>query len=165
VTPPVEAARRAPAVACRAVRDDAERALHLEIRRQVFVGEQGFFRDTDRDGHDDDPATVHVLGLCDGVAAGAVRLYPLDEPGEVPGTWKGDRLAVLPAFRSQGVGGPLVRFAVRTAAEAGGRVMVAHIQPANVTFFERLGWRRAGGLVSFVGRPHQMMTIDLQPLR
>jgi putative N-acetyltransferase (TIGR04045 family) len=157
VTARVGAPPLAPAVACRAVRDDAERELHLEIRRRVFVEEQGLFEGTDRDAHDDDPATIHVLGLCGEVAAGAVRLYRLEEPG----VWKGDRLAVLPPFRSRGLGAPLVRYAVRTAAEAGGRVMVAHIQPGNVTFFEHLGWERVGELVSFVGRPHQMMAIDL----
>ena len=157
MSPPVEAARLGLSVVCRAVRDDAERALHWEIRRRVFVGEQHFFEGTDHDAYDDDPDTVHVLGLCGDVAAGAVRLYPLDEPG----MWKGDRLAVLPSFRSHGVGGPLVHFAVRTAAQAEGRVMIAHIQPANVSFFEHLGWHRVGEPVSFVGRPHQMMAIDL----
>ena len=51
-----------------------------------------------------------------GRAVGTVRLYPLDETG----LWQGDRLAVLPGRRSAGAGGPLVRFAVATAARAGG---------------------------------------------
>ena len=123
----------------------------------------------------DHAATVRILGLCGDVAGGAVRCYPLTEmltdiptgggaagvvePGA--GLWKGDRLAVLPSFRRNGLGAPLVRFAVRTAAEAGGRQMIAHIQPSNVGFFEHLGWYTVGGPVSFVGRPHQMMAIDL----
>jgi hypothetical protein len=31
-----------------------------------------------------------------------------------------------------------------------------------VTFFERLGWRRVGGLVSYAGIPHQLMLIGLR---
>src|SRR5580700_7043184 len=71
----------------------------------------------DRDAHDDDPATVHVVGLADGVICGTVRLYPL---AGTPGRWKGDRLAVLDGHRHQGLGAPLVRFAVATAGRRGG---------------------------------------------
>jgi putative N-acetyltransferase (TIGR04045 family) len=95
------------------------------------------------------------------VAGGAVRLYPLDDVGE----WKGDRLAVLPEFRKHGLGAPLVRFAVRTAGELGGRRMIAHIQPPNVRFFERLGWERVGEPMVYVGHPHQLMAIGLSPGR
>ena len=40
--------------------------------------------------------------------------------------------------------------------------MVAHIQPQNVPFFERLGWHPVGDPMPFVGRPHQRMAIDLR---
>ena len=39
--------------------------------------------------------------------------------------------------------------------------MVAHIQPPNVSWFEHLGWSRAGELEIYVGLPHQPMEIDL----
>jgi len=149
------------ALACRAVSTADERAAHFQIRHQVFVAEQGLFTRTgsgDRDRHDDDPAAVHVIGLADGVICGTVRLYPL--PG-VPGRWKGDRLAVLAGHRHEGLGPPLVRFAVATAAGRGGREMEAYIQPANVTFFRWLGWRPVGGLAGYAGIPHQRMLIDL----
>lgn len=151
-------------VSCRAVAGPAELAAHFRIRRQVFVAEQGLFRapggGDDRDDRDDDPATVHVIGLADDVICGTVRLYPLAGDG----LWKGDRLAVLPGHRQQGIGAPLVRFAVTTAARRGGEQMEAFIQPANVTFFEWLGWRRAGGLVAYAGIPHQRMVIGLAGL-
>lgn len=154
-------------VVCRPARHGDELALHHEIRRRVFVEEQAVFAVTDIDHHDDEPATVHVLGLCGDVAGGAVRLYPLIDPEAAavePGLWKGDRLSVLASFRRNGLGAPLVRFAVRTAALAGGRKMVAHIQPANVGFFRHLGWYPVGELVTFAGLPHQTMAIDLRPL-
>jgi putative N-acetyltransferase (TIGR04045 family) len=144
---------------CRVVAGEAERALHLAVRHAVFVEEQGLFSASDADEHDQDPATLQVLGFWDGEVAGAVRLYPLAEPG----WWKGDRLAVLPPFRRHGVGAPLVRFAVGTASRLGGLVMVAQIQPANVAFFQRLGWYRVGEPAPYVGRPHQQMAIDLRP--
>jgi putative N-acetyltransferase (TIGR04045 family) len=154
----------AAALTCRAVTTRAERDAHFQIRRQVFVAEQGLFhgisgdRDgTDRDRHDDDPATIHVVGLADGEICGTVRLYPLGAGG----LWKGDRLAVLASHRHLGLGAPLVRFAVSSAGRLGGRKMEAFIQPANVAFFRWLGWRRTGDLVDYAGLPHQRMLIDL----
>ena len=140
-------------LACHAVSTAEELAAHFRIRHQVFVVEQGLFRGAgngssagwDRDVHDDDPATVHVIGLSDGVACGTVRLYPVPE---APGQWKGDRLAVLDSHRHHGLGAPLVRFAVATAGARGGREMEAYIQPANI-IFRWLGWRPDGGLVTY----------------
>jgi predicted GNAT family N-acyltransferase len=94
-------------VACRLAAAAADRAVHHEIRRSVFVGEQGVFHAHDLDERDDTAATLHVLGLVDGVPAGTVRLYPLDARAPV-GDWQGDRLAVLPPFRSRRVGVPPV---------------------------------------------------------
>ena len=146
-------------LSCRTAATPDELAIHFAIREAVFVKEQGFFDGSDHDARDDDPSTIHVLALCGQVAGGVVRLYPLEEPG----LWKGDRLAVLPDFRRRALGAPLVRYAVRTAGEAGGRRMIAHIQPQNVTFFERLGWHLVGEPGAFVGRIHQQMAIELQP--
>jgi putative N-acetyltransferase (TIGR04045 family) len=125
----------------------------------VFVDEQRLFDGDDRDGHDGEPATLHVLGFVGGVPGGAVRLYPLEEPG----LWKGDRLAVLPAFRRHGLGVPLIRFAVRTAGERGGRRMIAWIQLPNVALFTRLGWQPVGEPAPYVGVMHQQMAIPLAP--
>ncbi len=147
------------AVTCRVVASSEERALHHRIRHEVFVLEQGLFAGDDRDFLDTDPATLHVLGCLGDDPVGAVRLYPLAEAG----LWKGDRLAVLPAFRALHVGAPLVRFAVRQAGALGGLRMVAQIQPRNVVMFERLGWRRLGEIAPYAGRAHQPMTVDLSP--
>lgn len=145
-----------PPIVCRpAVGPEAE-AVHHRIRHAVFVDEQAVFAGSDRDAHDDFPSTIKVVAWAAGDAGGAVRLYPLE-----PGVWQGDRLAVLPAFRAWNLGGPLVRFAVETAAALGGAEMVAHVQTANVRFFERLGWCRRGEPEIYVGLPHQLMSIDL----
>jgi putative N-acetyltransferase (TIGR04045 family) len=158
----------APVLLCRPAASREDLAAHFRIRHQVFVVEQGLFlagpagpidgrSGDDHDDHDDDLATIHVVGLADGAICGTVRLYPLGEAGR----WKGDRLAVLAGFRRHGLGAPLVRFAVATAGALGGREMEAFIQPANVAFFEWLGWRRTGGIVEYAGLGHQRMVIAL----
>lgn len=152
-----------PVLACDAAATEAERRAHFGIRRQVFVVEQGLFGGPDggpagdADAYDDDPVTIHVIGRADQAICGTVRLYPVEGPGR----WKGDRLAVLHSYRHLGLGAPLVRFAVRSAAALGGQEMEAFIQPANVAFFRWLGWRPDGGLVDYAGIPHQRMLIDL----
>ena len=123
----------------------------------MFVDEQAFFETSDVDDWDFDPRTIHVLASWGSKAAGAVRLYPLADQG----VWKGDRLAVLRDFRRYGIGGPLVHFAVRSAGEMGGRLMIANIQVQNVTFFKRLGWRPEGEPFDYFGRRHQKMVIVL----
>jgi putative N-acetyltransferase (TIGR04045 family) len=142
---------------CALARDRGQRAAHFAVRRSIFVEAQGLFERDDRDARDDDPATLHAIGLAGAEIAGAVRLYPLDDHG----LWKGDRLAVRPSERALRLGAMLVRFAVRTAGERGGRLMVAQVQVPNVRFFERLGWQRDGDPAPMLGVEHQPMAIEL----
>lgn len=132
-----------------------EFAGHFRVRYDVFVQEQGLFEETDRDRWDD--TALHVVAVVEGEVVGAVRLYQLDEAG----LWQGDRLSVLDHARAYGAGGPLVRFAVATAGELGGHLMIARIQHRIVPLFRRLGWERVGGLIDYCGVPHQRMTIPL----
>jgi len=142
---------------CRLARSRAELDEHFAVRRAVFVVEQRLFEGEDRDARDGDGVTLHAMGGAGDAVAGAGRLYPLDG-GEL---WKGDRLAVLPALRHGLLGAELVRFAVRTAGELGGRRMVAMIQLPNVRFFETLGWRGSGPVAHYHGVRHQPMQIAL----
>lgn len=148
------------ALACVRASGPEEVALHLAIRAQVFVTEQRIFARSDLDEHDDDPATQHVIGYVGDVPAGTVRLYPL--PGRGEALWKGDRLAVLAAHRRSGLGAPLVRHAVAAAGALGGSRMIAMVQLPSVAFFGRLGWTCEGGPLSYVGIPHQQMSIALR---
>ena len=145
-------------VVCRQASSAVELADHFAIRHQIFVDEQAIFAESDLDLDDHDMSAVALIGYCDGVVAGTVRLFPLD-PAE--GIWQGDRLAVLAPYRTRGLGAPLVRCAVATAGVLGGRLMSAHIQLANVRFFQRLGWEARGDREIYAGLVHQPMSIDL----
>ena len=139
----------------RLARTSAERDGHFRVRHEVFVEEQGLFDGTDRDRWDE--TALHVIAAAGDDIVGAVRLYPLDEAG----LWQGDRLSVSTRARGMRAGGPLVRFAVTTAGDLGGHLMIARIQEPIVPLFRFLGWERVGGLIDYCGVPHQRMTIPL----
>jgi putative N-acetyltransferase (TIGR04045 family) len=155
--PPAPEPRLAAGARCRLARDADDLAAHHAVRRLVFVDEQALFVGDDRDERDGADGTLHVVGVVDGAVGGAVRLYPLEN-----GSWKGDRLAVLPEHRHGRMGVLLVRYAVRAAGARGGREMVAHVQLPNVRFFEWLGWRPRGRPEPFHGAVHQLMAIPLR---
>jgi putative N-acetyltransferase (TIGR04045 family) len=145
------------AVDCRIVGSADDLRAHWQVRHQVFVSEQFVFEGTDQDSWDTDDRTVHCVAVVHGRVVAAVRLYPVDPRGH---RWQGDRLAVLPEFRSAGLGAPLVELAVSIARARGGRCMVAHVQLDRVRFFEYLGWRQDGPDEIYVGIPHQPMIIS-----
>lgn len=145
----------APALEVRIAASPEDLDGHFRVREEVFVREQGLFDGTDRDRWDEN--AVHVVAVAGRRVVGAVRLYPLDEAG----LWQGDRLSVSTEARTLRAGGPLVRFAVRTAGERGGHLMIARIQEPIVPLFRFLGWERVGGLIDYRGVPHQRMTIPL----
>ena len=145
-------------VVCVEARTARQHTMHHRIRHAVFVEEQGIFPECDVDEHDARDDVVRVLALRGAEPVGAVRLYPLDP---ATGLWKGNRLAVLADYRTCGVGAPLVRFAVAHARAQGGRRMIAHIQTANVPFFQRLGWSAYRDAEDYLGLTHQPMDIAL----
>jgi putative N-acetyltransferase (TIGR04045 family) len=145
------------AVDCRVATSANDLRAHWQVRHDVFVSEQRVFGGTDQDAWDTDDRTVHCIGVVRGRVVGAVRLYPVDPRGH---RWQGDRLAVLPRFRSAGLGGPLVQLAVSIAKARGAQCMVAHVQLETVRFFEDLGWRQHGPVEIYVGIPHQPMIIS-----
>jgi len=136
-----------------------ERAAAARLRRQVFCGEQGIFRDDDADALDDIAlpivAVAIVMGMADRVV-GTVRVHEAE-----PGLWYGSRLAVHRDFRRQaGLGAGLIGLAVGTAHAQGCVRFLAHVQAQNATMFERLHWRSLA-LLDLHGRPHHLMEADL----
>jgi putative N-acetyltransferase (TIGR04045 family) len=120
------------------------------IRHEVFVQEQGMFRETDRD--EMDPLSWHILAMKGGTCVGTVRITPMGN-----GDWLGSRLAVREPFRGQ-VGPLLVKKAEEEVKKRGGRHFRAYIQSSRVAFFERCEWRRLKGIPDYHGRPHVLMS-------
>jgi putative N-acetyltransferase (TIGR04045 family) len=130
---------------------------YFRLRHEVFVREQRIFPETDVDEYDKD--AIHIIAIegASGKVVGGVRCYRKD--GD---TWFGSRLSADPGYRNGRVGSNLVRFAVKTVKSRGCKTFLAYIQPQNVKFFERLGWKAIGDQVIYHGLPHQLMEADLE---
>ncbi|QFZ24551.1 AIR synthase [Saccharothrix syringae] len=131
---------------------------YRELRRRVFVDEQGLFPGTDLDAHDEDPRTVVLVARDgDGRVLGGVRLHPARIDGPDVGWWRGGRLVVDPASRgTAGIGPALVRAACARAEAAGALRFDATVQARNEVLFTRLGWTRVRDVV-VAGRAHVLM--------
>ncbi len=137
-----------------------ERDEAMALRRAVFCIEQGIFAQDDRDEIDERAQLLVAMSCNAGMpeqVVGTVRIHR----GEAAGEWWGSRLAVHPAFRSQGhLGATLIRLAVSRAHALGCRIFLAQVQMQNVPLFEKLGWT-ALEETTVHGRPHARMRADL----
>src|SRR5690242_11869172 len=131
-------------IVCKIAETAAEYEGHFAVRHAVFVDEQRLFEETDVDEHDADAVQIVAVDRETRATVGAVRCYPAGN-----GVWYGGRLAVLKSYRhcAASIGANLCRLAEATVIERGCQQFLAYIQPQNVRFFERLGWRAIGELV------------------
>ena len=117
------------------------------IRRAVFIDEQGVPEALEWDVHD--AAALHLLALAgDGTPIGCARLLPDGHVG---------RMAVLPAWRRQGVGQALLA-AVMDAAQARGHATLRlSAQTHAAGFYARAGFVVVGDEYEEAGIPHVAM--------
>jgi len=140
-------------------REPWQLSAYFELRREIFVREQGLFAESDRDALDDHASAIvaqgEIAGMPDGVV-GVVRIYREDEA-----TWFGGRLGVARAYRRTGaVGTALITEAVSSAHAWGCTRFLATVQAANARYFEHHHFRRLDAL-ELLGRPHYLMQADL----
>jgi putative N-acetyltransferase (TIGR04045 family) len=148
--------------------DDGTLAAYGALRRRSFVEQQGLFAGDDRDGLDDDPATVVLVCRTPaGDVVGGVRLAPVagvageDLPGAL-GWWAGSRLVVAKGAPLS-AGFALVRAACARVEAEGALRFDAVVQADKQAFFARLGWQ-AVSPVDHRGRPHVRMRWPISAL-
>jgi putative N-acetyltransferase (TIGR04045 family) len=146
-------------VVAEVAREPWQLAGYRELRRAIFSEEQGLFSGSDFDEHDEHAlpivAASQIAGMPDSVV-GVVRIYR-----SAPGIWYGGRLGVRREFRRFGaIGSALITTAVSTAHALGCQRFLAHIQLANVRYFERHHFRVLREVV-VQGQPHQLMQAEL----
>lgn len=134
----------------RLVQNPEERQQALAIRQQVFVEEQGVPADLELDTHDEQ--AVHWLGWREGQPAGTARLVRYSqEQGKV------GRVAVLPRWRSSGLGRELMEEIHRWGRQQPLQQILLDAQVDVIPFYEKLGYQAEGEIFEEAGILHRRM--------
>jgi predicted GNAT family N-acyltransferase len=129
---------------------DPQFAACMDIRMEVFVGEQNVPPEEERDEHDAD--ALHFLAWHADLAVGTARVIR-----KAANTAKITRVAVRQAGRGQGVGAALM-LAIEAAPQlADVDAFVLDAQLHALEFYRRLGYTTQGGSFMEAGIPHQRM--------
>lgn len=132
---------------------DAKQAAH-SIRKRVFVEEQGVPEELELDQFD--LLAHHALAYREQECIGTARLIILpDHHGQI------GRMAVLPAYRRQGLGGQLLRALLEDGRLLGITRFELHAQLTAIPFYEQLGFIAQGDIYDEAGIPHRDMILTI----
>lgn len=130
----------------------SEQAALIDLRRRVFVDEQGVPLEVEIDGLD--PDCVHVVAdRGNGEIVGTGRLLPEGRIG---------RMAVDRAWRGRGIGRALLDALVDCAERRGFATVELHAQCHALGFYEGAGFRAQGPVFDDAGIPHRRMARALR---
>lgn len=120
-----------------------------EIRRKVFVEEQGVPLEEDLDGKDNECA--HYLALWDGVPCAACRVR------KTPHGQKIERNCVLPEYRNKGVAKKLLQHVISQLDR--NYPIYLHAQVGVQLFYEKLNFVQQGHIFYEANIPHVLMVL------
>ena len=132
----------------------SEKEQAFDVRRKVFVDEQGVSSDIEFDEWDD--SAVHFIGydLQQPIAAG--RLRTIEQ-----GVGKAERICVLSEYRSHGIGAMVMEAVEEEAYQQGIHMLRLNAQTNAVPFYENLGYEAISGEFMDAGIPHKKMEKEL----
>lgn len=124
-----------------------------DIRREVFVDEQGFKNEFD----DIDNTAIHLVCYDKEKPIGTARIF-YDE--ELKGYHFG-RIAVIKSYRGKGIGRELLNFAEKIVKEKGGSSLSLSAQERVSGFYFKQGYEKQGEPYLDEYCPHIFMTKNL----
>ncbi len=127
----------------------------IEIRRAVFTDEQHLTDTVDRDPHDQGAGSVQVLARLDGEPVGIGRLHVWRGEGNI--AW----VAVLPPYRSLGIGWEIMDVLLEAAGRMGAQRVTLSAQTHAIGFYRLLGFRTVGTTWIMGNIEHITMVRDL----
>ncbi len=134
---------------------DSESHLRA-VRTSVFIQEQSVSAALEWDG--EDAHALHVLAVeSGGKPIGTGRLLLHDTLAHI------GRMAVLPAWRRQGVGASLLQRLLDEARQRGASSVFLNAQTYAVPFYERYDFVIEGAEFLDADIPHYRMTLGLNP--
>jgi len=131
------------------VKNDRELELVHDIRREVFIREQGVPEELEMD--DLDKNAIHVLASLDGEPTGCGRLLLHGEEARI------GRVAVKKVMRRTGIGNGICKLLMTLAAERGVQKIHLDAQLSAVEFYTQLGFEKVGEAFMEAGIEHIRM--------
>jgi len=125
-----------------------------EVRRQVFIEEQGINREADIDGLDQ--TSDHIIVYDNNTPVGTARIRYKNRVQA-----KLERIAVLKSYRGQGIGKRITEASLKLAKMKGASEVTLDAQQSAARFYKKLGFRQEGEPFEEVGIPHIAMTRKL----
>ncbi|MGX7043163.1 GNAT family N-acetyltransferase [Leuconostoc holzapfelii] len=116
------------------IHDDA-----LNIRKAVFVAEQGVPMQLELDNPDIEAAALHIVAYVDGKLAATARVFEAH-----PGIWHVQRVATLFPMRGQGIGRQLFDYIEKLAPGYRIQTLDLGAQVQAKGFYESLGFQPYG---------------------
>jgi len=126
----------------------------VRVREAVFQQEQGIAPELDWDGLD--ATAVHAIAYWQGNPIGTARIRSLQAQAKI------ERVAVLPAYRGQGIGRRMLLDILGYLADQGCSAAFVHAQVPTQGFYQKLGFTPQGPEFSEAGIPHRKMRIHLR---
>jgi len=122
----------------------------FEVRRQVFVEEQGVTEDEEYDGHDSD--SLHIVVKDGEKIIGTARVQFLtDRQAKI------ERMAILKPFRRKGIGSRIMAFLDEELRNRQVENVVLHAQCTVVAFYRSCGFKETGSTFWEAGIKHIKM--------
>lgn len=125
----------------------------MNIRHEVFVGEQRVPLSEEQDGLDD--RALHFAVSADDHVIATCRVRLIGSAAKI------ERVAVLREFRSRGIGGVLMKYILQEIGKTGDiQLFKLSSQAHAVPFYERLGFKKRGNEYMDAGIPHYDMILE-----
>lgn len=119
------------------VENNKELEEALDIRKRVFVEEQGISETLDLDGNDS--SALHIIVKNGDVAVATIRIRFLDNRQA-----KLERMAILKPSRGAGIGKGIITFLEEELKRRGIEQIVLHAQYYVKDFYTKCGFRETG---------------------
>ncbi|MDI9499301.1 MAG: GNAT family N-acetyltransferase [Bacillota bacterium] len=136
-------------VVIKKVKTREELKMVHDIRREVFIEEQGVPEEIEMDDKDDE--AIHVLAVVDDEPAGCGRILFNGSDARI------GRVAVREKMRRSGIGEGICKLLIAIAEEKCVERIILYAQLSAEPFYARLGFERQGDVFMEAGIEHVMM--------
>jgi len=141
-------------VSYKLVTSDRELQDAFEVRRQVFVEEQGISESLVFDGHDGEALHMVVKDRGKVIATARVRFLS-DKQAKI------ERMAILKPFRRRGIGRGIISFLNEQLSNRQVDQLILHAQYSVVAFYRSCGFEESGSPFWEAGIKHIKMKRQL----